>query len=116
VLASKFPGIRVIEGTCNGALLLGGRCTLNAKKNGFTLVELMVVVVIIGILASLAIPRFLAVTARSKATEFRMIFKQLYNLENVYQHENDHYTGVFAELGMDEIPPGARFLTPRMQA
>ena len=37
-----------------------------ASRNGFTLVELMIVVVIIGVLASIAIPNFIAMQRRAK--------------------------------------------------
>ncbi|MDR2728850.1 MAG: type II secretion system protein, partial [Chitinispirillales bacterium] len=41
----------------------------NKKTGGFTLIELMVVIVIIGILATLAIPRFTEASAKAKAAE-----------------------------------------------
>lgn len=80
-----------------------------SQRRGFTLVELMVVIVIIGILASLAIPKFVLASSKSKATEFRMILKQMYDLEVVYQHENDVFTSNTTSIGMDPIPPAARF-------
>ncbi|MCX7006971.1 MAG: prepilin-type N-terminal cleavage/methylation domain-containing protein [Kiritimatiellaeota bacterium] len=42
---------------------------INSKKSGFTLVELAVVVVIIGVLAAFGVPRFLDSVERSKASE-----------------------------------------------
>jgi len=42
---------------------------LRIKKQGFTLIELMVVIVIIGVLASLAIPRFTDASIKAKVAE-----------------------------------------------
>lgn len=69
---------------------------MKSLKKGFTLVELMVVIVIIGILAALAIPRFLGATAKSKATEFKPVLKQIYTLEEAFRQESS--TGVYGSL------------------
>jgi MSHA pilin protein MshB len=61
------------------------------KLNGFTLVELMVAVVILGILVSLAIPRFMGVTDKAKLAEFKPILKQAVTLYNAYYQEHETY-------------------------
>jgi type IV pilus assembly protein PilA len=61
------------------------------SQKGFTLIELMIVVVIIGILAALAIPRFMRATTKSKQSEAKQILKQIYVMERAYRQEHDVY-------------------------
>ncbi len=58
------------------------------SRKGFTLIELMIVVVIIGILAALAIPRFMQATVKSKQSEAKGILKQIYTMERTFRQES----------------------------
>ena len=80
------------------------------NRKGFTLIELMIVVVIIGILAALAIPRFMKATAKSKQSEAKQILKQVYTMQRTYRQANDTYgdagvtaaaDGEFPDIGVD---------------
>lgn len=61
------------------------------NRKGFTLIELMIVVVIIGILAALAIPRFMKATAKAKQSEAKQLLKQIYTMEHTYRQANNSY-------------------------
>ncbi|MEW5994045.1 MAG: prepilin-type N-terminal cleavage/methylation domain-containing protein [Candidatus Zixiibacteriota bacterium] len=60
-------------------------------SRGFTLLELLIVLVIIGILAGIAIPRYMSSTVKAKQTEAKEMLHQIYLLERSYFQNNDRY-------------------------
>jgi len=57
------------------------------KQEGFTLIELMIVVAIIGILAAIAIPNFVAYQAKSKQSEAKISLGAIYTSAVAYGAE-----------------------------
>jgi type IV pilus assembly protein PilE len=84
------------------------------KTKGFTLVELMVVIVIIGILAAVAIPKFLDASQKAKASEFPTQLTSIYTGELAYFAQSGSYATAIQFLrdsaGVD-IPSTSRWFT-----
>lgn len=72
---------------------------LRIKNNpGFTLIELMIVVAIIGILAAIAIPNFNNFVAKTKKSEAKSNLGAIYNSELSYYAEFDTYSTSFSTI------------------
>lgn len=67
-------------------------------RKAFTLVELMVVVVIIGILATLAIPQYAKAIERAKVGKAKHALPLIVQANKMYGAENNAYTSTMATL------------------
>jgi type IV pilus assembly protein PilA len=72
---------------------------LHTRNGGFTLIELMIVVAIIGILAAIAIPNFLRFQLRSRVGEGKTNIAAIRTAEESYAAEYATYVGAAAAPG-----------------
>ncbi|WP_447974346.1 type IV pilin protein [Nitrospira sp. Kam-Ns4a] len=79
------------------------------KEQGFTLIELMIVVAIIGILAAIAIPNFLSYQAKAKQSEAKTNLGAVYTSEVSYFGENNAYSNDFGQIGFTIAGSTARY-------
>jgi prepilin-type N-terminal cleavage/methylation domain-containing protein len=70
------------------------------RSRGFSLVELMMVVAIIGIMASIAMPTFATALARAKRVEATSVLVSLQTAQKAYVASgHEGYASTFDELG-----------------
>ena len=70
-------------------------------RSGFTLVELLVVVLIIGILAAVAVPQYQVAVSKSRVVSFLPVMHSVLNAQAVYHLANDTYTDDMDDLDVN---------------
>ena len=64
---------------------------LTKLRQGFTLIEILIVVVIIGILATVAIPTYFKYVKKGYASDAKIQIKNIYMSADMYKQENGEY-------------------------
>ncbi|MBT1710560.1 type II secretion system GspH family protein [Fulvivirgaceae bacterium PWU5] len=75
---------------------------LAKNVSSFTLSELLVVLVIIGILVLLALPVLMPLISRTRSVEAKQGLKHIYTLEKTFFYEFSKYSGDLEKVGFEQ--------------
>jgi prepilin-type N-terminal cleavage/methylation domain-containing protein len=84
---------------------------LENNRNGFTLMEMLVVLIIVGVLAGVALPTYSGHIERVRASEGVQLLTALLAAQERYRIENNAYATAIASLDID-LPNAANFTVP----
>lgn len=75
---------------------------INKKMPGMTLIELLLVLALIGILLSMAVPKLMPLIGRTKSLEAQMQLKHLLTLQKNFFYINSKYASTLDEVGFEQ--------------
>lgn len=75
---------------------------IKRKLKAFSLTELLVALVIMGILILLALPELMPLITKAKSTEAQIQLNHLYTLEKSYFYQNSKYSQTIDDLGFEQ--------------
>ncbi|SPP63276.1 type IV pilin protein [Nitrospira lenta] len=75
------------------------------SRKGFTLIELMLVVTIVGILASVALLSYRHFTKKAQSVEAEVAIAEIHRLQQLHQAQSGSFAGDLRAIGFNPIPP-----------
>lgn len=89
----------------------------NKKNNGYTLIEVIVTMIVLGVIASLAIPNYIVSVERTKASEGAQMLEALLNAQRRHSIENDgDYATDTAQLDISFTVGTKNFNDPKVDS
>lgn len=73
----------------------------NRKLKAFTLMELLIVLIIIGILVLLAMPNLMPLISKAKSTEAQLQLEHIHTLEKSYFYLHSKYSSDFRDISFE---------------
>lgn len=75
---------------------------INKKLKAFTLTELLVVLVIVGILVLLALPNLMPLISKAKSTEAQLQLEAVHTFQKTYFYTHSKYSNSIEEIGFEQ--------------
>jgi type IV pilus assembly protein PilE len=75
---------------------------LKKRLPAFSLSELLIVLVIIGILVLLALPNLMPLISKAKSTEAQLQLSHVHTLQKTYFYMNSKYSNELEEIGFEQ--------------
>jgi prepilin-type N-terminal cleavage/methylation domain-containing protein len=79
------------------------------NEQGFTIVELMITIAIIGVLAAVAGVQFKTYQSKSRAAEAKIQLSAIYTSQNIFYNEFDFYSNCLSDMGFAPSGNAKRF-------
>jgi type IV pilus assembly protein PilE len=77
---------------------------VSARIRAFTLQELLIVLVIIGILVLLALPSLMPLISKTKSTEAKLQLEHIHNLQKMYFMEHSRFCPELDQISFEQAP------------